>query len=247
MAPPSEGRKRSASTIASAPDAVVDAIASMIRTCMSDPTYELEARLGKYAHSKFVPGVSREHMDALVRSLEMLRADAAATGTVTSSHDTWEEEENYYFDAGKRRVRTRVTFEEVTTPVTIEKVVVESIVLKTHLIDVRISLSREIPVPNPPAIVNTSHMRIKQRRSFAMVGRPYVIECAMIWSGQTKVEAETSQSTSEPLFEVECEFSNAPPEQWAAKYGNDTRAMATSLLYKVADIMMSTGISFVPV
>ena len=145
-------------------------------------------------------------------------------------------------------MRTRVTFDgERAVPHTIEKTIVDSIVLKTHLIDVRISLAREKPVKMPPPIVDTHHMRIKQKRTFELRQSPFVIECGMVWSGVDKTSAEARQSNTEPVFEVECEVMHDTLDAWSVRHKHNNSRMARSFLYKISDMMLSTGIAFVAV
>ena len=229
--------------IACASPEVLDRIAGMMTKARTDRCYELEARLGKVRDNKFVPGVSREHMDSIICSLDILYKDSPHSVAVVN--ESWAEEENYYFVYGDKKMRTRVTFaDDKVTPTTIEKVLIDSVVLKTHCIDVRISLARECTVKPTPSIVSTTHMRIKQRRSFQLLESPFVIECAMVWAGVNKVETEARQSSIDPIFEIECELSHPLNASWVGRHRNNPRRMARSFLYKVSDVMLNTGITF---
>ena len=79
---------------------------------------------------------------------------------------------------------------------------------------------------------------------------PFVFECATVWSGTDKVEAEKVQSRCDPAFEVECELVQSAPSDgcneraWRARHKASPRRMARSFLYKIADAMLSTGITF---
>ena len=52
--------------MASMPAAELEKLTAMIRRARADPVYELEARIGqRKPDGKFVPGISRSHMDNL--------------------------------------------------------------------------------------------------------------------------------------------------------------------------------------
>ena len=239
---------RIASSVACADDAIAQKLGELIRRAEVDPVLELEARIGRVEKGKFVPGVTRGHIDKLVRSLDLL-CDAQPDMMMREESEhpgEWIEEENYYYMDCNRRLRSRVLFDSgVTRTTTVEKRVVDSLILRTQVMDVRISLSREDVVKRVPSIVDTTHVRIKQRRSFGMTRSPFVIECSSVWSGKTKVEAEQMQMTTCPTFEVECEFrpSSAAFRTWRSNH--DDVSAAASFLYKVSDIMMATGVHYV--
>lgn len=234
--------------IISADDAVLSQIGAMIQQVEADPSLELEARLGQMDDSnRFHPGVTRAHMDQLIRGLDMLLHEDVAQEHIGTRDSAWEEEENYYYTHGKRALRTRVVFDAKNVrivPHTIEKTTLQSIVLKTHVMDVRVSLAREQPVLNPPHVTATRHVRIKQRRSFQFRKSPFTLDCGMVWSGVTKTDVERCQQEIEPIFEVECELDRERLGLWTSKYGDDRCKMARSFLYKVSDMMMTTGVRF---
>jgi len=227
--------------IATAKDEVHRELEDMIKTAISDPVYELEARLGTVIDNKFVSGVDRQHMDLLIRSMNILSENSP--DTLYAQNKTWQEEENYYYSSGNKLLRTRVTFEnDDIQSCTIQKIPVKSIILKTHVMDVRISLSKEHIVQRPPSIVSTSHVRLKQCRTFHIQNSPYRIDCSMIWCDVNKVTAEQNQTTLEPRFEIECEFIPSLSKEWIKKHS--LKKMSKSLLFKISDIMMSTGIHY---
>ena len=235
--------------VATASAEVLARLEAMIVEALADDTLELEARIGRVSGTAFAPGVTRQHMDAIVRGLDLLceqRPDRMCAADVGQ----WREHEDYHFAADGRRMRTRVTYDGDAVRIcadTVEKVTLRQVVLKTHVLDVRIALSRETRVERPPAVVRTSHVRIKQRRTFQAVGAPFVFDCSMVWSGETHARAERKQSEEEPTFEIECELvgKGAAAQAWRARHGARAHRMAQSLLYKVADMMMATGLEFV--
>lgn len=218
----------------------------MISQCAIDPTLELEARLGRVVQGRFCPGVTRSHMDKLVKSLVTLCASDPTS--LTAVHDTWREEENYYFEHAGVRMRTRVDFVDDKSfgihSQTIQKTVIDSLLLKTHTVDVRIALARETKVRDPPPIVDTTHVRVKQVRRFRVERSPVWIDCTMQWNGTTRTDAERQQMTSDPCFEIECELRNTDVAAWMARHGGKGHKVARSFLFKVADIMMLTGVHF---
>ena len=242
--------------LAAADAATLARVATMIEEACADPTLELEVRLGRAtAEGGFRPGVPREHADEVVRTMDNLcRHDA---GTLRARHAGWVEEEDYHFyaDGGggggsprlapRHKLRTRVSVDPdgAVRSETIRKVVVRSLTLRTRVMDVRVALSREDPLVDPPRIVRrTSHVRIKQRRSYDAARTPFCFECAMVWSGGTKTQAEGRQMREEPVFEVECEVD--PRRRGERLRERGAARAARSLLTKAADLMLVTGVTF---
>ena len=235
--------------IASADEETISILLEMIEQCASNPCYELEARLGHLSdNGTFIPGVTRAHMDQLIRGMDILVAQE--TNEMATECDEWVEEENYYFSVNQKKMRSRVVFDahqlKVNTT-TIEKTIIKSLILKSHVMDVRICLSKENVVTSVPSIINTTHVRIKQKRTFISNTSPFIIDCGIIWAGKTKTLAEKEQMSTEPLFEIECEFNNSMIANWKQKYEKNTQKMAKSFMYKIADIMLASGINFIKV
>ena len=141
------------------------------------------------------------------------------------------------FDAQKLKVNTT----------TIEKTIINSVILKSHVMDVKICLSKESVVTSIPSIINTTHVRIKQRKTFVSGVSPFIVDCSIIWVGKTKTLAEKEQMYKEPIFEVECEFNHSMMTDWKRKYEKHPKNMARSFMYKIADIMLASGINFTKV
>lgn len=238
-------------------DDVLSRVASMVSRARDDATLELEARIGRQTDRGFVASVTREHMDGIVRLLD-------ACGDVSSEPPgQWTEEENYIYTHAGRRMRTRVRFPLDTMKLdssTIVKRTIDSITLKSRVLDVRVTLSAETPVEGDdvPACANTDHVRIKQTRSYRAARSPFRIDCACVWSGDTRGAAEAKQKQSNPVYEIECELDvhDRADRAWARRYGAAAAAarransdgasskLAHSLLLKMADLMMSPGIHF---
>ena len=142
-------------------------------------------------------------------------------------------------------MRTRVSFPpDGVQATTIEKTLLDSFILKTRVLDVRISLSRETPVHAPPLSTITDHVRIKQVRRWVVGRSPFRIDCGTVWCGTTRSDAETRQSSQNGVYEVECEFDvHRADRQWTQTYGSNSR-LVMSLVYKLSDLMMSPGVHF---
>ena len=125
---------------------------------------------------------------------------------------------------------------------TVHKVVLDSLLLRTRVMDVRVALARETPVADPVALVPTTHVRIKQRRTFVAGRSPFAFDCSFVWSGPTRTLAEMAQVSAEPVFEVECELQPDGRAEWLRARG--PRRAARSLLTKAANAMRSTGVFF---
>ena len=235
--------------IANTDEETIGILMEMIQQCASNPCYELEARLGHLNdNGTFIPGVARSHMDQLIRGMDILVA--RETNEMKTECDEWIEEENYYFTNNQRKMRSRVSFDAQQLRInttTIEKTIIKSIILKSHVMDVRICLSKENVVASVPSIINTTHVRLKQRRTFTSNTSPFIVDCSIIWVGKTKTLAEKEQMSKEPLFEIECEFNNATIKEWMKKYEKNRNKMAKSFMYKIADVMLASGINFIKV
>lgn len=213
-------------------------VAAMVEKLRTDPTLELEGRLGALDCStgRFVAGVSRVQID---RIIEMMQ---------TSSHmhgdDEWVEEQDFFFRVDHTNCRTRVRYDSQEMKLktsTIEKIVVDThdMAVVPHddsreRVDLRISLKQERPIFQLQSCVNTSLVRIKQRRRFTTMDNKWAFDFSMLWSGTNKTEAETRQASIDPLFEVECELIDI---ERAVNTESDNNRIATSLLLKLCDLL----------
>jgi len=109
---------------------------------------------------------------------------------------------------------------------------------------VRIDLNREQEIaekdPRLPWLQNTTHMRIKQRKSYTYASdnaeKPtWQFDLTFSWSGTTKTEAEQKQRNTPPTCEVECELLN--PRYALIDQGRDDEYIAESLLCKMTDFI----------
>jgi len=231
-----------------------------VRRAWRDKRVELELRVGEVRNGRFTPGVTRDHMDRVVKTLE-------ATDRARARGVSWLECEDYFFapppavaeTTAARRLRTRVHFDAGQMSVrseTIHKVRVDQFVLRTHAFDVRVAVHEEVPVALPVALaVRTDHVRIKQTRTFDLTHSPFRIDCSMVWSGATRSEAEKRQQREDGLFEIELEFAPHDDEaagrtvDWRARYGARDEAAACdrlvgSLLSKATDLIMTSRAHF---
>lgn len=225
-----------------------ESIGRMLARALDDPSLELEARLGQWSDGSFLPGVSRDHMDQLVRLLD-------GCSGVEPNAMGWVEEDNYIFRHNGTRHRTRVRYDYNDLKLsshTIVKTTLEALVLRTRVMDVRIALSQETTVASRdlPVATTTEHARIKQLRSYHVCRSPFRIDCGMVWSGTTRSDAELCQRGGAPVYEVECEL--APHDdaraQWKRRYTNGSgyrvAALVDSFVYKLSDLMFTPGIHF---
>jgi len=162
---------------------------------------------------------------------------------VTSDHD-WVEEQDFFFLVDDVQHRTRVQYDSTTmqiTPTTIQKKNLAThtfVVTDRNLpigIDMRVSLKSEETVEHLMPCVQTTLVRIKQRRRFITLDRKWAFDFSMSWSGTTKTKAELEQSSRDPVFEIECELLDAP----ATLASKDDARIAASLLLKACDLLPS--------
>ncbi len=174
---------------------------------------ELEARLGFWNTDKkcFQAGVDRHFME---RALGMLTSfDAWSRVT------PWSEIQDFYYkDLSGQDLRTTVLYHDQEKKVCKIHLIKKTFDRHTVLVegtdhpDIRISLSLEQEVDSEliPQIVQTEHVRIKQRKSFYYTpcgfSEPmWVFDMTLSWSGSCKAEAEKKQYSEAPIYEIECE------------------------------------------
>lgn len=228
--------------VATMSDQVRERLVGMIKHALSDPSVELEARLGVCRDGRFEPGVTREHMDELVRCLD-------ACGDVATQGHGWTENEDYMFELNAQRCRTRVTYDPERLCIdtkTITKCVIDSITISTRVLDVRIALAQEHAAQDVPVAVEPSMVRIKQSKAYTVARSPFRFDCSLVWSGTSRSAAESMQRDGLPAYEVECEFIPHAHAAWRQRYSRGDKcahnALATSMSYKIADIMLGPGI-----
>lgn len=206
-------------------------VVKLLRNCPEDG--ELEARFGTIHDKRFASGVPRSEIE---RILDMFQQSRFVQGDTE-----WIEEQDFFFEVDGTSYRTRVVYnveDMVVVPTTIIKtnVMYENIRLAEPIpgFDVRIALKREQPVSKRiDQCVSTTCVRIKQRRRFTTICGNWAFDFGMVWSGTTKTEAETKQSSVDPIFEIECELVNK--KQILAT--RDDRTIATSILLKMHDLV----------
>ena len=223
---------------------VVPALCTLFEMFRNEPRkeeLELELRFGSLGPTQnFVSGVSREFMEVAICRLQ--------TNAACKSSE-WNEHEDYFYNISTengttRQVRTRVTFDAYEFGVASTHSVkrcIASVTLKTGEHAIRLALSRETPVPASqiPMHVNTSCVRIQQRKSIqwartAGAKPPWCYEFSMTWSGKTKSDAETTRACSGRCnheFEIELDLNN----EYVRRHSDDY--LARSILLKATDFI----------
>lgn len=92
-------------------------------------------------------------------------------------------------------------------------------------------LSKEQPLPNPSELVNSTHVRIRQRASHTYKGNGYTLryDLSRTWSGTTKTQAERHQRDGPPCCELELELVHVDA-------GCDLDRLVRSLSEKTGDV-----------
>lgn len=211
--------------------------ANVIRSLRENPSCELEARFGKIIDGRFKPGVDRNTMDTIIEAMQK--------SAFVKGEDEWKEETDFYFEHNRKQLRTRVSYDSNTmtiTPETTEKKIMcapvdcfHKVENKSGNMDVRISLKTEHVHTEVSSAVNSTLVRIKQRRRFVTDNGMWAFDFSMTWSGTTKSEAEYSQMNNDAVYEIECELLGNDA------YLNDktNEYVATSLLLKMKDLLPS--------
>lgn len=193
------------------------------KTTTNNADFELETRLGKIIasknnKSKFESHVSRDIFKNSLHSLENYK-DWYCVSDMKESHV-------YYYHVDLLgEVRTEVFFDERgKTTKHMQKTLIDK---KTFIMDttneiqlkdtwdIRVSLSKEKPLMDGdvPPIVNTTQVRIRQRKSFYSstkntgYDKPiWRFDYTMVWSGNNFENAEIQQRTCPPKYQIECEL-----------------------------------------
>ena len=215
---------------------ILSAVVSLVRRARNQPNMELETRLGVMRDGRFDARIPRAHMEELLPALQQFARREPAR--LAERDEEWREEDSYYFRVGERQLRTRVAPSDGSDAQTIEKRLVEVLVLRTLTFDVKVCLSEEVPVRHAdlPSVVPTHLVRAKQVRRFRCPKPSLDITCAAVWAGATQTEVERLQREGEPFFELECELDVA-----GLAGAERDEYLAKSLLLKTANLMMTPG------
>jgi len=220
-------------------DDTVAAVAALIETTLlaSDEPCEFEARLGEIGGAGFKAGVSMKQIDRMATLL--------GTFDEWSTVSEWLETHTYYLPEDGLRIE--VCFDDDTMsvqPTAMEKRSLGTFDLATPNPlgpDVRFAASEERLVDRAlPAVVQPTHVRIKQRRYFEYTPQRYHApafryDLTLVWSGRTKAEAEEWQrSERPPKYEVEIELTGG--RAYVEAVGSDRAAR--SLLAKCRDLVV---------
>lgn len=196
---------------------------------------ELEIRLGRTGDDAFAPGVTKSAFDALER-------DFLALPLVTTNR--WEEVVDFFHThRTEGKVRTRVRYNTTDLRIEKEHIAKETIASLTVARSDdpqeggRIAAARERQIHNVEPACLPTHVRIKQRKTFADVREGRVVwayELSKTWSGRTRNAAEHVQMHGEPVYEVECELVD---EEGAYLSRTDDHTAALSLLMKASILL----------
>jgi hypothetical protein len=232
---------------------VVSDLRSRIRSSGTAKQYELEARFGRYTENEtgsgwFRSGVSRQFFDD---SLNMAKSFAGWHSTTPPS----ESHVCYYRLPDTTQVRTVVDFPDDDTVLPRTHTIKSTLNKQTFKFlqsepkaadnrwDIRVSLSREEPIPEDklPHLVEPERFVIRQRQSFRYAGNSnkpiWSLDFTMLWEGQTSSQAERNQRTQEPEYQIELEL--IEPEVYLKGRSNDI--VAVSLIIKMLDFLDCSG------
>lgn len=233
-------------------DVVLNALKAIVSNRSSSTlNHEIEARLGSVTHTgNFVSGVDPEWFEALCLRLEKC--------SEWCEQKQWAESEDTTFNMGAMKVRqSRICDSDNCTVdlYTIRKTPVAHTFVKlptncnsVPTVDIGADTikiahsSEEMIRASLPTIVRPLHVRIKQRREFvlhstAVSGAKWRFDMTRAWSGKTREEAETMQSSSPPVCEVEIEW--IPPseivysEYHSVGLGSVSQSLVDSMISKL--------------
>ena len=206
-------------------------VKNIVKILREYPDAELEARFGQIKDKTFISGVSRTTIDEILNMMK-------ESPYIKVAHD-WVEEQDFFYTYNKKQLRTRVKYDSEnmkTRPHTIEKSnlgTFDASNISNNSYDIRVSLKREVPINVNDICVNTSLVRIKQRKRLLTTCKTWAFDFGMVWCGATKTDAELAQSNNDPIFEIECELID--PTKYLSLH--DDAYIATSLLLKMIDLI----------
>lgn len=200
---------------------------------------ELEARLGRVLDSGAVEtSVSVDDIDDIMQLVQ---------NGPNVRVDDWVEFEDFFFDIGSTEHRCRVQYDTERLNVNSEIVVKKRLVgcqLRSQSTVLRVVLSRETVV-DPRVLPDTvvpKHTRIHQRKTVYIRSRgleasprdTWLVQFGAVWSGKTRVDAETSQMAGQgdARYVVEVELND--PE-YVTRHSDEY--VACSLVMKSADFL----------
>ena len=203
---------------------------------------ELEVRFGSLtADGVFVAGVEPSVQETAERLL--------GSNTQLIRPSEWYEVHDFFFSHAGVEYRQRSVFD--TDYLCIKRNIIikrklRSVVIPHALGAFRVTLSREVPVNDsrlPPAI-NTSHVRIQQRRHFDYVPSDATrclcrYEMSEVCHGATKSEAEKAHLNKKSRCELELEFCDP---SYFRRHGN--LYCAHSMLLKACDLYSVYEVDF---
>lgn len=223
-------------------ECAVLAVEPIVKQLRANPSLELEARFGVICPVRgFVAGVDRTTIDRII--------DMMVKSPHVKGDKDWQEEQDFFFVRNGSQLRTRVTYDSALlslqtttikkTAIATQNIGVDGGVNNMHI---RVSLKKEEEITHVEPCVQTTLVRIKQRRRFTTASGVWAFDFSLTWSGTTKTDAEVSQSNDDPQFEVECELIQ-PDRELEAR---SDRAIALSLLLKMKDLLLGKRLVLQP-
>lgn len=186
------------------------------RRAAGDPA-ELEVRVGQASNQgSFRAGISR-HV------FEQLHDDLQDAPSLAPEKDWVEFVDYFYYNNGKKQIRTRVEFNadnmEVSKTHITKQVQRRAVAHRAEDGDAcRITCSTETPVTDLPNVCIPVHVRVQQRKRFHDVREGnlvWVYEVSKVWSGPNRKLVERKQHEEEPAYEVECELADVTGDYMA--------------------------------
>ena len=169
---------------------------------------ECEFRLGTSARP-FCAGCSLAHLDCVAGALP-------TWPQWTERTRGWEQSQVFSFTLEGTTTRIESSYDTTNMQM---KVVAQQKQRLAHYdftmcgLPLRVCASREktIPLQSLPHVAVPSHVRVRQRRSFAYTTKEGIdtwrVDCTRVWSGRTWTEAQRlSASNADPDCEIEVEY-----------------------------------------
>lgn len=200
-------------------------------------TFELEGRMGVVVDGdQFRANVP---MDVISNAVELISSNPSIV------QEEWVELQDFFYRMGERPVRTRVSYDPIELTMhsaTVHKKKIQQVTALCGMANmaVRITLSEEEAITNPPVTAATEHVRIQQRKVARWsrergVERPdWQYELSLSWSGPTKSEAERKQREDgcAPSYEIEVELVS---REYVVRKTDEH--IAASLILKLSDFL----------
>ena len=193
--------------------------------------HELTVVLGKLVNSQWEQGVTEHFFESTLQTLLLYPGWSGVTD--------WTDVHTYLYTLNAKEVTTSLHITDTSVYTThIDASVAEQqcVRIQAKPYDARVTLKHIVEVPRDalPTTVMPHHVEVKKYKTFMLDNWKYTF--SMVWSGVTRLEAESMQENGDITYVIEIALLN---NETYVKSHTPTY-LATSLLMKVASLFDTT-------